>query len=231
MATDLFDEVNEDIRAERIRSAARRWAWVAGAGLVVVLGCAGAWEYHVSRENKTVAAASAVYMKDVRITETAVGSKAEDVPLTQDEQAGLNSLKSLAGSAPHGIAVMARMQAASLSARHGDVKGALDLWDKVSSDSSAEQGLRDAAALFWCQWQIDSSDIPRLRSRLMILTGKDKPWDALATESLAILDLRENHIADARKRLTRLTNDMNAPQSVRGRAGSLLNTLNDGKAG
>ncbi|MEE8662077.1 MAG: hypothetical protein SOH81_00655 [Acetobacter sp.] len=226
VATDIFREVNDDVRAERIRLMARRYAAVA-AGVVMVGAIAGGiLEYRHVQNEKAIARYSASWIKNLRATEDAVSVTDTGLPLTKAQSAALEALDTLSGTAPDKIATLARMQAAALDARHGKIKAALDQWNKVATDENVPQSLRDAATLFWCQWQIDSGDPATLRSRLSLLTGKEKPWAALADESLAALDLRQGHLTDAQQRLKKLSLDGAAPQGVRMRAGALLQTMN-----
>ncbi|NVN40776.1 hypothetical protein HUK82_09395, partial [Ameyamaea chiangmaiensis] len=48
---------------------------------------------------------------------------------------------------------------------------------------------------------------------------------------LAMLDLRQGHDADARRRLAALSQDPDAPDGVRARAGALLQTFAPAPAG
>ncbi len=64
-----------------------------------------------------------------------------------------------------------------------------------------------------------------LEARLKALAEPDNPWHALASEDLALLDLRQGHTAAAKVTLRRLASDVSLPQDLRGRASLLLNRL------
>ena len=90
---------------------------------------------------------------------------------------------------------------------------------------SVDPLLRDLASLLWAQHQIDSGDPSLLEARLKALAALSNPWHALADEQLALLDLRQGKVDQARTTLRRLAQDITAPNGVRGRAGALLGRL------
>ncbi|MBB3883846.1 tetratricopeptide repeat protein [Acetobacter oeni] len=229
MVDEIFREVDDELRAERIRRLARRFAGL-GLGIVVLAGAgAGGWEYYRSTQQARAEQASLTYFKalhDAGMDESASGASA---PLTGVQKKGLASLTQLSGVAPAGLATLSKLRVAAASAAHGDVQSALTTWNSIAADRQADRNLRDLATLLWCQWQIDSGDVATVRSRLSLLTDNGKPYAALANEALATLDIREGQDKSARGRLTRLTQDFAAPEGVRMRANALLQTL--GQAG
>ncbi len=123
---------------------------------------------------------------------------------------------------PEGYKTLARLRAAGLKADSGDLPGAIALWNQVAADSSADSLLRDLASLTAATRQIDRGDPGLLQARLEPLAVPDNPWSALAREQLAILDLRQGKIEDAKTRLKALSIDFQAPSGLRARAAALL---------
>ncbi|MGO2958963.1 MAG: tetratricopeptide repeat protein [Acetobacter sp.] len=226
MAEDVFKEVDDELKAERMRQLARRYAG-AGLGLIVaVLAGAGAWAWHVSNQKTAALDATGTYLAALRQTDHLPPAPASGtIPYSETAQAGLASLQKLAAASPNGIATLARLQAGGVLAAHGDTKGALAAWDAVQADTHADPLLRELASLIWCQKQLDNGDPATLRSRLSLLTGKDKAWHGLATESLAILDVRENHLEEARKKFAALAAEQDVPSGVRSRAQAMTQAL------
>jgi hypothetical protein len=85
--------------------------------------------------------------------------------------------------------------------------------------------LRDLASLLWCQHQIDTGDPALLEARLKPLAEPDSPWRPLAQEQLALLNLRQGNTAAAKTELSKLAQDVTAPNGVRERAAALLARL------
>ena len=213
---DIFDEVDEDLRAERARKAMQRYGGVLLlAAVLVVAGVAGweAWKAHAAKDNARVA----------QLFLTGLDGAAG--PPGDGRKAAALELEQVAGTANAGYRTLARLREAALKADAGEAAAAEALWTAVANDTSADRQLRDAAVLQSVLHQIDSGDPAALRARLAPLAGPDNPWHALAEEALALLDLRQGHADAARDTLKRLTQDVTAPDGVRGRANGLLARL------
>ena len=226
MAEDIYREVDEELKAERMRAVARRYAGVAVAAVVVVVAGAGLWSWQLARHKALDQVATGTYLTALRQTDhlpDQVGSS--PVPLVGKAQNGLDALQKLATSGDQGVAALARMQEAAVQAARGDSAAALAAWNSVQDNPTADPALRSIATLLWCQHQLDKGDIPTLRSRLSLLTGQGKVWNGLAMEALAVLDVREGHKDDARKKLSALVDSAETPAGVRNRAQDMMQAL------
>lgn len=210
---DIFDEVEEDLRADRLRKTfARYGGLILVLALAVVAGAAGwqGWNWYQTR--RETAAAKAFL--------AAVNQGAKPGPVAR--KAAAAALTRLAGSAPEGYAVLARLRAAAIEADSGDLAGALALWHAIAADRTAGPLLRDLAALLAVTHQIDTANPAVLRARLAPLALPTNPWHPLAREAEALIDLRLKDLAGARKILSALATDVTAPQDLRRRAQTLL---------
>ena len=132
---DIFDEVQEDLRAERMnRLLARYGGLFLGVMLLVVAGVAGmqGWRWWQAR---TAAQAAERYL--------AVNKAAAEPGA--DGKAAADSFAGIAAEAPPGYRTLARLRAAALKAEAGDRPGALALWEEVARDGAAEPLYRDLA--------------------------------------------------------------------------------------
>jgi hypothetical protein len=214
---DIFDEVEEDLRAEQMRRLLRRYGGLAVAAvLLVVAGVAGwqAWTWYDGRRAAGVAERYAAALK-----------AAEGRP-GPGRQAAVPLFAAIAGDdMPAGYRTLARLQQAALLAQAGDLAGAGALWDQVSRDSDADRLLRDLAGLQWAEHHLDTGDPAELTARLAPVAAADNPFHGLAQEAQALLELRQGRTGAARDTLKLLTHDTMAPEGVRQRAESLLSQL------
>lgn len=226
VAEDIYREVDEELKAERMRAVARRYAGAAVAAVVVVVAGAGLWSWQQAHHKALDQVATGTYLAALRQTDhlpEPVGGA--PVALAGKLQSGLDSLQKLATSDDRGVAILARMQEAAVQAARGDAKAALAAWNSVQDDPEADPAWRNIATLLWCQHQLDTGDIPTLRSRLSLLSGQGKAWSGLAVEALAVLDVREGHGDDARKKLSALVDSAETPAGVRNRAQDMMQAL------
>jgi hypothetical protein len=223
---DIFDEVADDLRAERARQLVRRTApWAIAAVLLVVGAIAGwqGWRYAQGRRDQAVATSFIAAMRQA----DAIGPGGQNA----DRLAAARAFAAIAAHAPPGYAVLARLREAALDADAGDQAAALTLWNQVSDDAGADRLLRDLATLLWVQHQVDSGDPATLQARLAPIASIDNAWRDLAMEAQALLDIRTGKKDDATATLKRIVADAAAPQDLRGRASALLVRLGAPGAG
>jgi hypothetical protein len=217
---DIFDEVEEDLRAERAQALLKRYGGLLVALALLTVAAAAGWQaWHWWQAKRDLAAGTAFLA--AMTTAQAVGP-ASDVA---SRKAAIAAFEQVAATAPDGYRTLARLRAAALEADAGDLAGAAALYDQVAGDSSADKLVRDLASLLWAQRQLDTADPARLEARLKALAEPDNPWHALASEDLALLDLRQGHTDAAKVTLRRLAGDLTLPQDLRGRASLLLSRL------
>ncbi len=214
--SDIFAEVDEDLRAERAKKLLQKYGVLLIAAAVLVVACVGAWQAFRYYEKRETARVAEIFLTAMRGAETA-GAAERDQALT-----GLDQVAREGGA---GYRALARLRAAAIRFDKGDRDAALALWDQVSADAGADPLLRDLAALQFVWHQIDTGNAAMLAARLAKLTIPGNGWRPLAEEAQALLDLREGRRDAARDILKRLSQDTTAPDGVRGRAGGLLSRL------
>jgi hypothetical protein len=205
---DIFDEVEEDLRAERARKLAQRWGGLAVAVAVAVLAATGGWQAWRWNEARQAAQAAETYLALHR------GAEREGANLAN----AANGFAALGREAPTGYRTLAKLRAAALKAETGDLPAALALWNEVASDTGADQLYRDLATLLGVSHAIETGDPAQLGARLAPLAAEGNPWRASAREAQALLAIRRGANEEARRILEALVTDQNAPQGVRERA-------------
>lgn len=214
---DIFDEVAEDLRAERARNLMMRYGGLLVVAALLVLAGVGGWQgwrWYQGRQN---ARAAGVYLAAQHLAD-ATGASADRLKTAA-------TFEKLAKTAPGGYRTLARLRAAALLADAGKLPQAVALWDQVAHDSGTDPLLRGLADLMAASHQIDSGNPALVAARLKALAAPANPWHALAEEDLALLDIKRGDTAAAKKTLTTLANDPTAPSGARGRASGLLQRL------
>ncbi len=209
--TDIFQEVEEDVRREKLEQIWRQYgAYIIGAAAVLVLGTAGltAWRTYESRQQAERARAF------IEAATLAENNPAEAVK-------AFETLAAKSGS----YALLARFREAEAVLKQGERTKAAALYDDIAADSGAQSRMRELATLKSAYLTADETSLADLRARLAPLTRADGAWRHLARELQAFAALKEGEkdsaIADFRK----LADDPTAPDGVRSRAETMLGVL------
>lgn len=213
---DIFDEVDEDLRAERMRRLLRRYGGaMVLAAVAVVAGVAGvqAWRWYDARQTASTAQS---FIAATRLADS--GDAAE----RQRAQPLFDAIAKHGGAS---YRTLAKLRQAGLRDQSGDADGASALWDEVSRDGGADAMLRDFASLQWATANVDAGDTGAVAARLQRLTAPENPWHAMALQAQALLALRQGQHEAAQNTLRRLASDPQTPQGVRQQAASLMAQL------
>lgn len=211
--TDLFREIDEELRQDRLKRLWKRYgAYFVGLVVLVVAGVGGyqawkAWDLDRRMEQSSQYAAALEQLR--------AGNRAE-------AEAALAELVESGG----GYGVLASFEQAGLKAESGDLAGAIALWDRLARDDSAGAAFRGLATLLSVMHQIDSGEPGQLEARLQPLTVAGNPFRPTALELTAALALRAGDRARARELYTELADDRTTPTGLRTRAAQMLEALN-----
>jgi hypothetical protein len=212
---DIFDEVDEELREERMQEFLKKYGGLLFAAALLIIGAVAGWKAWGWYEQRRDMEAAALYLAASARTQAAGVAG-------PNRAAAIAAFQAVAATAPNGYRDLARLREAALRADSGDLRGASALWDQVAADSSVDPLLRDLANLTWCLYYVDEGDPGLLESRLKPLATPGSAWRSLALEQLAMVELRQGHTDAARTQLKKLAEDTTAPRGVRGRAGAIL---------
>ncbi len=213
---DIFDEVDEDLRADKARDLLRQFGGLLILGMALSL--VGVGVYHVWQQRQQ-AAAEAVAAKFLSAQKA---SAAKSPP-----KAVIQQFADLAATAPDGYRTLSRLHLAALEWNEGQHDSAVAEWQSVSDDTTASPLLRDLATLNSVQYQLDSGDPATLKAKLQPLVGGATRWRPLAAQLTALLDIRLGRMPEARQIMKQLARDPQAPQGVRQVAQDVLLTIGD----
>ncbi len=217
---DIFDEVSEDLRAEKARSLLQRYGRVLIGAMLLTLVMVGVADWLLQQKT---ADHDAVAMKFLTAQKQAA-SKHPPKDLDQD-------LAAIAATGPAGYQVLARLQLAATEWDQGAHDKAIATWDKVAADGSVPQLLRDLATFNSVQHQVDTGNAQTLKERLSPLVTGDTRWRPLAEQVTALLDLRLGRTKEAKAIMKSLSEDTQAPPGIRQMAQDIMITLGEDGAG
>ena len=211
--SDIFQEVDEELRRENF---AKLWArygkYVIALAVVIVLATAGVGQWRK-------------YQLHQREAEGARYAAALDLARQGKEKDAADALAVIAREGAGGHATLARLEAAALKARAGDVAGAIADYGALAGDGSADTVYRDVATLLWAQLSLKSGDARAIIDKLMPLSSAGNPWHPTALELVALAELKAGNKAEARATYLRVADDPDAPQGLRARATEMVAAL------
>lgn len=214
---DIFDEVSEDLRAERAQALLKRYGFLLVLLAVLAIAGTGAWKFWAWRRTVADEAVAARFL-DASRGAAALPAGAGEAAATR----AADAFATVAADAPDGYRTLARLREAGLRDAAGDAPAAMRLWDQVSADTGADPLLRGLSDLLWVQHQVDSGDPAAVEGRLAPLLAAGNPWRSLAQESQAWLLLRTGQADKARAVLATLAAEPAMPDGLRGRVNGLL---------
>jgi hypothetical protein len=130
--SELFDEVDEEVRRERLKKLWDEYSIYIIAGALLIIAAVGGWRGYQYLEAKKAAEAGAAFDKAIELSEQNKHAEAE---------AAFNDL---AAKAPSGYRTLARLRAAAEVASR-DPQGAAKLYDDIAADRSVGTTERDLA--------------------------------------------------------------------------------------
>jgi len=207
--SDIFQEVDEDLRRDRMERVFKRYGgYFVAIAVLLVAGTAGFnlwrnWQQS-QRESATAALVSAV-------------SQARTAP-----EKGVEALSAFAAQAGQpDLKAIARFDAAAAKAGTGDKAAAAQMYDAIAADTAVKPVYRDLATLLSVMHQMEKGEPGPLQARLQPLTADASPWRFSAREMTAVLAARAGDKDRARTLFQQLADDSAAPAGVRSRAADL----------
>lgn len=212
--TDIFREVEEEVRRERLEKLWKQYGdYIIAGASILVIAAAGyqLWRYH---EAQARAQASADYMAAEQLLESG------------QTQSAAKAFAHISEDAPGGYARVSELQQADALLASGDRTNALTVYKRIAA---GEDELLSAIARVRIGWAtVDSSSKQELESELAPLTAANSPWRSMAREILAYADYRSGLAKAALGEFKALADDTGASPGVRQRAKAMVTVLTAG---
>ncbi|HXB76070.1 MAG TPA: tetratricopeptide repeat protein [Bradyrhizobium sp.] len=206
--SELFDEVDEEVRRERLKKLWDQYSIYIIAAALLIIAAVGGWRGYQYLEAKKAAEAGAAFDAAVDLSEQNKRAEAE------------LAFSKLATSAPWGYRMLAKLRAAAEVATRDPQAGAR-MYDDIAGDRSMGAEQQDLARIRAAGLLLDTASYPSMRQRLEPATKADATFRHTARELLALSAWRANDTAAARQWLDLIAGDAETPSAMRSRAEAL----------
>ena len=210
---DIFDEIEEDLKKDKMDEAWKKYGkYVIAVAVLIVVGTIGytQWISYTSGQ-----AADQANRFDQALTTITSG----------ETEQGLKQLDAIAGDSGAGYQMLARLEKAALLAEDGKKAEAVALYDQIAADSQLDEMYRGLATVLSVMHDAENSAPSDLLAKLAPQLEAGATWRYTALEVAAGLHLKAGDKAAAADQLKVIVDDANSPAELRRRATELLRAL------
>jgi len=211
--SDIFREVEEDVRRERMQKLWKAYGNYAIVLLALLFAGIGGWQFWQRHEIAERQKISDAFIAAQRIT---------------NPGAAAGAFVDLARTAPKGYSLVARLSQANAMLASGQGPGAIDLYKQIAKE---DNGIIGAVARLRAAWAL--ADTNKRTDLTELLAPLDQPggaWRQSAREVLAYADYRAMNSKAALAKYSELALDPESPEALRARAKAMLQYLKNGGA-
>ena len=203
--SDIFQEVDEEVRREQFKKLWQRYGnYIIAACVLIVVGV-GAWRGYEWWEARKATESGTAFEQAISLAEAGKPQEAEA------------AFAKLASDGTASYRVLSRLREAAELART-DPKAAIKSYDDIATDGGAGRVVQDVAALRAGFLLVDSASYRDLLVRLEPLTGSERPFRFSARELLALSAWKRGDITAARRWTDMIVTDPQTPAGARSRA-------------
>lgn len=201
--TDSFvEEVNEEVRRDRLYLLLRRYGWIAVLAILLIVGGAAYSEYRKAQARAEAEALGDAMLAAVAADESAVRAEA---------------LQQITPETPAAAAVV-RMMAASELADAGETAAAVDALNAIAVDGDVPEVYRQLAQFKAITLQGKDAPIEERRQALEAMAQPGHAFRLLASEQLALIDIEAGDTDAAIARYQSILSDAEVSADLQQRA-------------
>ena len=190
--TDSFiDEVNEEVRRDRLYHLLRRYGWIAGLVIALIVGGAAYSEYRKAQNR-----AQAQALGDAMLSSLAL----------EDEGNRVAALAEIEAGTPQAAAIRDLLKAGQQVSAE-DTGGAIETLNALAINGDVPLVYRQVAQVKSLVLQGDSTPVADRRLALDSMSQPGHPMRLLAIEQLALIDVAEGDEAKAIERYQSILSD------------------------
>jgi hypothetical protein len=215
--TDLFEEVEEQLRADRYRSMAMRaLPWILGVAAVALVAVLGYWGWQTWRTSQ-INKASEGYAAAIDAMTAGDRPKAEKL-WTEVSHSGSAAYKSLS-----------LMQLGGLQMTDNKPQAAVKFFDQAA-DAAPDDMIGDVARLKSAFALLDTAPEKDLEARLIPLIKEGRPYRVQAREALGFAKMVAGDLPGARGEFVVISQSLDASDASRERAKAVMDLIDSGSA-
>ena len=208
--SDVFREVNEDLRREQLNRLWKRYRYyVIGVAVLIVIIVAG---YQILQASQRAQAEDAGDRYQA----------AADLYLAGNLEEAEAAFVAIAEDGYGGYPALAMLAVGNIRAELGDITGAVTAFDTVAGDGGVEPAIRDVAHIRAAYLLSDTATPDQLSDRLATFLEEGNPYRALALEALALAAINNEEYDRAMGWVINMAEDTFATQAISSRANILF---------
>lgn len=202
---DIFQEVDEEVRRERLQKLWERYGNLIIAGCILIVVGVGAWRGYEWWQNKKAGESGVAFENAVTLAQAGKHQEADAAfaKLASDGTAGYRTLSRL-------------REAAELAAT--DKSAAVKAYDAIADDKSVGPVIQQLAAVRAGYLLVDTAPYSEMRTRLEPLTAADKVYRHSARELLALSAWKSGDTSAVKQWTGMIIGDPRSPDGTRSRA-------------
>jgi len=207
--SDIFQEVDEEVRREQLKKLWERYGHYAVAAAILLVAAVAAWRGYEWWEAKKAAESGAAFEAAVTLAEAGKRTEAE------------GAFAKVAADGTAGYRHLARLREAAELAQT-DPKAAIAAYEKIATDGAVGPVLQDLAALRAGGLLIDAGSLAEAQRKLEPLAAAERTFRYTARELLVLAAWRAGDSAAVKRWSDMILTDAQAPASTRSRVEMLM---------
>lgn len=212
--TDIFTEVDEDVRREALAQMWKRYSNYLFAAVFLIIAGVAAWVAYNRWQDSKAAEAGTAYEAAAKLSDEGKHADAEA------------AFAKVAAEGTPGYQALARLRAANEIAGR-DTSAGVAAYDKIASDMAGQFLFSELASVRAGILLVDTAKYDEMSRRLEPLTDPKGAFRHIARELLALSAWHNGDAAAARKWVDAARSDADAPQGARQRMELLAAILPD----
>ena len=210
---DIFNEIDEELRQEKIHKLWDRYGVLVLVLAVAVVAAVAGWRFYDHWRVQQSEAQGAAFAAATAL----VGAG----DLVGAEQA----FAKLSGQSTGGYPALSALRAAALKAENGDAPGALAAFDAVARAATTPPLLADLARIRAAGVAVDVEDRATLEARVAPLAAAGRPFRGEARELLALAAWKAGDTVNATKWIGDIEADPETPRDLAERSAMLSSLI------
>jgi hypothetical protein len=210
--SDIFNEINEDLRQERLINLWNKYKNAVMSGILTIIIGTGAFVYWQNNQVARLQEASSDYMDAILTLSSGNMTRALEI---------LESTPQKSGQA---YADLSKLLGAGILREKGDKLGAIEAYKNLILTASTNV-LKEFAQIMLCYLQVDEADPKELLDALKPSLSPKSSWYPSALEISALAKMRLGQYAEAQEDYKKILSLSKVPFALKARA-EILSTAN-----